>query len=122
MPIASSARNENEPLTPLYPAETEPVDWVRIAACSSLLAGGLLYLLGQRRAGLAAGVTGATIALLDQQDLIRLFWRELPGYVDQLQQLLDDMENLVEDISSRRQKLHQVLHKASPVGTTPVEP
>ncbi|HLY41543.1 MAG TPA: hypothetical protein VKR52_10025 [Terracidiphilus sp.] len=121
MPIAST-RIENEPLPPFDPVESDSIDWVRFAASGSLLAGGLLYLLGRRRAGLATAVTGATIALLDQQDLIRRFWRELPGYMDQVQQLLDDMENLVDDIGDRRRRLHQVLHKAESPVASPVEP
>lgn len=120
MPIAPTG-NANEAFAELRSVQSDSIDWVRFAACGSLIAGGLLYLFGQRRAGLVTGVTGATIALLDHQDLIRRFWKELPGYMDQVQQLLDDMENLVEDIGYRRQRLHQVLHKTGSPEPSPVE-
>ncbi len=99
-----------------FPVEVLPpssVDWVRIGAASSLIAGGLLYIAGERRAGIAAAATGTALAMIDQQDTLRAWWRQLPGYVDQIQHMLDDVQALVEDITGKRERLREVLGKVS---------
>jgi len=114
MTLAPTPRKEND-----YPVDVLPpdsIDWVRIAACSTLIAGGLLYIAGQRRAGMAAAATGTALAMLDQQELLQTWWEQLPGYVDQVQQLLDDVQNLVEDFAGRREKLREAIGKVSSAG------
>jgi hypothetical protein len=98
------------------PGEVLPpdsIDWVRIAAASSLIAGGLFYIAGERRAGIAAAATGTALAMIDQQEVLRSWWRQLPGYVDQIQHMLDDVQTLVEDITGKRDRLREVLGKVS---------
>ena len=98
------------------PGEVLPpdsIDWLRIAAASSLIAGGLLYIAGERRAGIAAAATGTALAMIDQQDSLRAWWRQLPGYVDQVQHMLDDVQILVEDVTGKREQLREVLGKVS---------
>jgi len=65
----------------------------------------------QRRAGLVAAVSGAALAMLDQQDLLSAWWKQLPGYVDQVQHLVDQVQNTVEEVAVRRESLRQVLNK-----------
>ena len=45
----------------------ESSDWVKIAACGSLITGGLMLLSGQKRAGLVLAASGTALAMLDQQ-------------------------------------------------------
>jgi hypothetical protein len=47
---------------------TQGTSWALYAAGGSLLAGGLLLLTGNRRAGLVTAASGTALALLDQQD------------------------------------------------------
>jgi len=76
----------------------------RNAAC-----GGLLLLLGRRRAGLVAAASGAALALLDQQEAVLSWWNTLPGFIDDVQRLLGEVEGTMEDIAEQRDKLRAVL-------------
>ena len=111
MALEPSRRSENQSQGEVLPPES--IDWMRIAAASSLIAGGLLYVAGQRRAGIAAAATGTALAMIDQQDTAADLWRHLPGYVDQVQQMLDDVQSLVEDFTGKRDRLREVLGKVS---------
>ncbi|MDE3201640.1 MAG: hypothetical protein KGN79_12050 [Acidobacteriota bacterium] len=89
--------------------EGEEIDWVKIAAGGSLVAAGLLVITGNRKSGVAAAAAGTALALLDQQPVIRKWWNQLPGYVDQLQGFLSKVQEAVDDVASKREKLREVL-------------
>jgi hypothetical protein len=91
--------------------ETNTRNWARIAAAGSLLAGGLLLLTRQRRAGLAAASSGTALALLDQQDAVRACWNALPGYLDHVQRILDQAQDILKDVVANREKLGQILDR-----------
>jgi hypothetical protein len=111
MALEPPRNHESQSPGEVLPADS--IDWIRIAAASSLIAGGLLYIAGQRRAGIAAAATGTALAMIDQQDALRAWWQQLPGYVDQVQHMLDDVQTLVEDITGKRERLREVLGKVS---------
>jgi hypothetical protein len=111
MALEPSRRSESHLQGEVLPPES--IDWMRIAAASSLIAGGLLYVAGKRRAGIAAAATGTALAMIDQQDALRTLWRQLPGYLDQVQQMLDDVQSLAEDFTGKRDRLREVLGKVS---------
>lgn len=111
MALEPSRKNESQSRGEVLPPDS--IDWVRIAAASSLIAGGLLYIAGERRAGIAAAATGTALAMIDQQEVLRSWWRQLPGYVDQVQHMLDDVQTLVEDITGKRDRLREVIGKVS---------
>jgi hypothetical protein len=92
-------------------SETECTNWVALAAGGTLLAGGLLLLLGRRRAGLVAAASGATLALLDQQETVRFWWNTLPGFIDDVERLLGQVQSTVEGIAAQREKLRRVLER-----------
>jgi len=71
--------------------------------------GGVLLLAGRRREGLLAAATGTALALLDQQDMLRKWWTILPEYIGDVQRLLDQTQSAVEEFSTQRQKLGEVL-------------
>jgi hypothetical protein len=48
----------------------------------------LLLLAGERRAGMVAAASGTALALLDQQQTLHSWWNVLPGYIDQVQDVL----------------------------------
>lgn len=79
--------------------EAEALDWICIAAGGSLLAAGLLMLSGKRRAAMAAAAVGTSLAMLEQQELLGPLWKQLPGYVDQVQLAIDQVRNAVEEIT-----------------------
>lgn len=90
----------------------ESSDWVRVAACGSLIAGGLLLVTGQKRAGLVLAASGTALALLDHEDTLRDWWEALPHYVDRAQHLFEQMRDVVENVSEKGEALRRVLAKA----------
>lgn len=90
--------------------EEEEIDWVKIAAGGSLVAAGLLVITGNRKAGMAAAAAGTALALLDQQPALRKLWNHLPGYADQLQSILGKVQQAVDEVAAKRDKLREVLH------------
>ena len=116
MPATAPRKDKNAPAGPRIQRD-DSTDWIKIAAGASLIAGGILLLTGQRRAGMAAAATGTTLAMLDQQDLLRTWWGQLPGYVDQIQDMIGQVQSTVEDFTARRESLRQVLTRAE----TPAE-
>ena len=101
--------SDSEMETAMNESRAEQLDWVRFVAGGTLLAGGLLLLTGRRRAGLVAAASGAALALLDQQETLREWWSRVPGYVDDAQRLLAQVQNTVEDLAEKRERLRQIL-------------
>ncbi len=90
-------------------AETR--QWLQLAAGGAIVAGGLMLLTGWRRAGLVTAASGTALAMLDQQQTLRSWWKVLPGYIGDLQQALGQVQGTVEDISAQRENLRQILGK-----------
>jgi hypothetical protein len=93
-------------------AQAEEANWVGIAAGGVLIAGGLLLLAGERRAGMVAAASGTALALLDQQETLHSWWNALPGLIDEVEQLAENVQGAVDDLAGRREKLMQILSKA----------
>ncbi len=87
------------------------MNWVRIAAATTLAASGALLVTGRRRAGLAMAVTGAALAMLDQKEIVGKWWNALPGQLDEMQGVLGRAQAAVEDLTVQSEKLRRVLHK-----------
>ena len=96
--------------------ESESAEWVKIAAGGALIAGGLLLLSGQRRTALAAAAAGTALTMLDQQEMLRAWWRQLPGYVDQVEQIIQQVQSTVDELAAKRDSLLRVLSKAEGEG------
>jgi hypothetical protein len=86
-------------------------NWIRIAAASTLAASGALLVTGNRRAGMLAAVTGTALVLIDQQDAVRAWWDALPGYLEEIDELLGRAQAAVEDLSAQGQKLRSAFAK-----------
>ncbi len=80
-------------------ARSDAPDWIGMAAGGSLIAAGLLLFAGKRRAAMAAAAAGTSLAMLEQQDLLRTLWKQLPGYVDQVQQAISQVRNTVDEFT-----------------------
>ena len=91
--------------------DASSTNWIRYAAAGTLAASGVLLVTGQRRIGLITALSGAALALIDQQDAVRSCWDRLPEFLEDLQGLLSKTQSAVEDISSQSEKLRQVLSK-----------
>ncbi len=94
------------------PAEgANSTNWIRIAAASTLAASGALLLTGNRRAGLVTAVSGTALAMLDQQETLRAWWDMLPGFLEELQGMLNRAQLAVEDLSAQSRELRRALGK-----------
>jgi hypothetical protein len=93
----------------LYHPKTDSIDWVRIAACGSLIAGGIMLLSGQRRAGLVVAASGTALALLDHEETLRAWWQVLPGYVDKAQMMIEQVQEVVDNVTEKGESLRRVL-------------
>jgi hypothetical protein len=91
--------------------EIESTNWTRVAAAGAIVAGGLLLLTGWRRAGLITAASGTVVTLLDQQDTVRTWWTHIPGFIDDFQRMLAQVEGTVQDIDAKRESLRQILSK-----------
>jgi hypothetical protein len=99
--------------TPANPAvaQSEPYPWLRYAAGGSLLAGGLLLMAGKHRLGLLTTITGATLAMLDQQEAVQAWWVALPGLVDDASRMLQQVEGVLDSVDAQRAKIKSLVNK-----------
>lgn len=89
----------------------EPYDWAKVAACGSLVVGGLLLVTGHKRAGLVMAASGTAIALMDHEDSLKRWWEALPGYVDRAQTMFEQVRDVMEGISERGESLRRILSR-----------
>ena len=89
--------------------ESETMNWVGFAAGGTLVTAGLLLLAGERRAGMVAAASGTALALLDQQQTLHSWWNALPGYIDEVQDVLAKVQDTVNELAAKRQELSRVL-------------
>jgi hypothetical protein len=89
--------------------QADSQDWINLAAGGTLLAGGLLLLTNQRRAGVVMGVAGATLTLLNHQETVRDWWDQIPTYVEHVQNMIGRVQTSMEELSITRENLHQTL-------------
>ena len=107
VPLTKSTSNAGESCA----SEAKSMSWIRIAAAGTLAASGVLLVAGKRRAGLLTAVSGAALALLDQQEVVSKWWSALPGYLDEVQGMLCHAQEAVDDLSVQGEKLRRVLGK-----------
>ncbi len=91
--------------------EKDSFDWVKVAACGSLITGSVLLLSGRKRAGLVMAASGTALALLDHEEAIRHWWEAMPGYVDRAQYMLEQVQDVVEDIAKKGESLRRALSR-----------
>ncbi len=89
--------------------QCEGRNWAAIAAGGTLIAGGLLFFAGKRRAATVAAASGTALALLDQQELLRAWWLALPGHIDEVQNVLNKVQDAVNDVAEKHEKLTRIL-------------
>jgi hypothetical protein len=87
----------------------ESFDWVRAAASGSLIAGALLLLTGQKRAGLVMAASGTALAMLEHEQNLRHLWNALPGYVDRAQSMFEQVREAAEELAEKGRTLRGVV-------------
>jgi hypothetical protein len=86
-------------------------EWIRYAAAGALAASGALLVSGRRKASLMTAISGTALVMIDQQDAVREWWNRLPGFLQELHELLGRAEDAVEDLSTQSQRLRSALGK-----------
>lgn len=86
---------------------------LRYAAAGTLLTGGALFLSGCRRSGLVAALVGTALAMIDQQDKVRVWWGAMPVYLDEAHHLLTRVQGAMDDVAAQQQKLRQIFAEAT---------
>lgn len=109
MGIVSIPKRKVHQIKKAIETQVESPDVVKVAAGGALVAGGILLLTGQRRAGIALSVAGAALTLLSEQEVVRSWWEQLPDYVEHLEHMVNRMKNSVEEITVTRDNLRQVI-------------
>jgi hypothetical protein len=109
MGIVSIPKRKVHQIKKTIESQIESPDVVKVAAGGALVAGGILLLTGQRRAGIALSVAGAALTLLSEQEVVRSWWEQLPDYVEHLEHIVGRMKNSVEEITVTRDNLRQVI-------------
>ena len=109
MGIVSIPRRRASEREPVNAPEADSPNWVNLAAGGTLLAGGLLLLTGQRRAGIVMAVAGAALTLLGEQEIVRDWWEQIPTYVDHVQNMIGRVQSSMEELTVTRENLHQAI-------------
>lgn len=104
LPLESRSQHDSQP----HLRATENPDWVRIGVGASLLTGALLLIAGKRKAGLLLTATGTALAMLENRDLVGAWWESLPQHLDRAQQILDQTQHTIEDLSAKRDKIMEM--------------
>jgi hypothetical protein len=111
MVVVPLSQHENEFRAEGRVYSDDKMSWATVAAAGSLVAGGLMLLTGKRKAGTVAVVSGTTLLLLDQQDLLRTWWNAIPAHIDNVQRLLGKVQDSIGEVSAQREKLHKILNR-----------
>jgi len=91
--------------------QAESPNWTQYVAAGTLMAGGALIVTGHRRAGVAVAAAGTALALLEEQEAVKEWWRNLPGYLNDAQHFLDSIESYLKEASIQGQRLQGILRK-----------
>jgi hypothetical protein len=87
------------------------IDWVKVAACGSLITGGLMLLSGQKRAGLVLAASGTALAMMEHEETLRRWWVALPGYVDRAQTMFEQVRDVVEDVTEKGEAFRRMVSR-----------
>jgi hypothetical protein len=109
MGIVSLPKRKVQQVKQAIESQIESPDLVRLTAGGALVAGGILLLTGQRRAGIAVSVAGAALTLLGEQETVRTWWEQIPDYVSHLENMVGRVKSSMEEMNVTRDNLRQVL-------------
>ncbi len=86
-------------------------DMALIVAGSTVVAGGALIVAGHKRAGLAIALAGTALALLEDREIVESWWKNMPGYLQDAQNMLDKVEGYMKEATAQGQRLQGILRR-----------
>ena len=96
---------------PAPSAATPSPDWTHYLAAGTLVVGGVLMVTGHKRAGMAVAAAGTALALVEEQESIKSWWKNLPGYLNDAQEFLDKVEGYLQEANLQGQRLQGMLRR-----------
>lgn len=109
-PISRSADDEGSAAVPGSNRDTSG-RVLRYAAAGTLVTSSALLLSGCRRTGLLAAMVGTALAMIDQQETVRVWWNTLPVYLDEAQSFLNRVQTAVDDVTAQQRKVRDVFSR-----------
>jgi hypothetical protein len=91
------------------PDSMPDVPWTRVVAAGSLVASAWLLFSGRRKSALAVAAGGAAVALLENPDFAKDLWKGIPDYLHSAKDMLVRVEEFVEDVAAKGEKLRKTL-------------
>lgn len=91
------------------PDSLNGVHWTRAVAATSLVASAYLLVTGRRKSALAVAVGGAAVALLEKPEGIQEILKGVPGYLRSAKEMLVRVEEFVEDVAEKGNKLRKTI-------------
>jgi len=91
------------------PDSMPDVPWTRVVAAGSLVASAWLLFTGRRKSALAVAAGGAVVALLEKPEIAQEIWKGIPGYLHSAKDMLVRVEEFVEDVAAKGEKLRQTI-------------
>jgi hypothetical protein len=86
-------------------------DWTHYIAAATLVAGGVLMVTGHKRAGMAVAAAGTALALVEEQEAIKSWWKNLPGYLNDAQEFLDKVECYLQEATIQGERIQGILRR-----------
>ena len=90
-------------------AGTASPNWTHFLAAGTIVAGGALIAAGRRRTGVAVACAGTALALLEEQEAVKEWWKALPGYLNDTQEFLDRIEHYLQEVTVQGHRIHNIL-------------
>jgi uncharacterized protein YoxC len=91
------------------PDSISEVPWTRALAATSLIASAYLLVTGRRKSALAVAAGGAAVALLEKPEVLQELWKGIPGALHSAKDMLVRVEEFVEDVAAKGDKLRKTL-------------
>lgn len=86
-------------------------NWTRGLAAGSLITGAVLLASGKRKAGFAVAGVGAAVALLEDQQDLRALWEQLPGHLQNGQQMLSRLESFITELAQQGERISKLINQ-----------
>lgn len=87
------------------------VTLTRAAAAGSLVLSAALLMAGKRKSAIAAAAVAGAMVALEQPELLKRIWEDIPKYLRRGQEFLTKAEEVVQEISAQGEKLRESLRR-----------
>jgi hypothetical protein len=98
-------------LLPPITADRKTPDWKHFLAAGTVVAGAALIASGRRRAGLTVTAIGTAMALVEEQESLKVWWKRAPAFLDQAQTFLDRADAYLKEATVQGRRLQGILRK-----------